>query len=87
VWHEWQENGERRPFCHSWRDDNARIISAMNLFLILLLVLSIYAALEPQRRRSAGQPRFPLGRSGKADRDEARRLADLRFIDGGGSRA
>lgn len=63
------------------------MLSAMNLLLLLLLVLSIYAALEPQHRKSSGQPRAPWGRSGAADRDEARRLADLRSVGGGRSHA
>ncbi len=63
------------------------MLSAMNILILLLLVLAIYAALEPQHRRSSDQPRTPWGRSDGPDRDEARRLADLRFIGGGGSRA
>jgi hypothetical protein len=87
VTQDWQESGVHRLFCHSWLDLIGRILSAMDIFLILLLVLALYAALEPQHRRSAGTPSARTGSSGSVDRDEARRLADLHFLRRGGSRA
>jgi len=53
------------------------MLSAMNLLILALLVLALYAALEPQHRRAKNRPPTRLGSDVASDRDLARLAADL----------